>query len=102
MVKIQVVVHFTTTWCMPSVAMNPVFEELASSHPDTLFLLVDVDELTRVAKEMEVKAMPTFVMMKDGSPLDMLVGANTYQITKRISSFAQPAPAHLSTSIEFV
>lgn len=30
---------------MPSVAMNPFFEELASNYPDTLFLLVDVDEV---------------------------------------------------------
>ena len=25
--------------------MNPIFEELASSYPDVLFLVVDVDEL---------------------------------------------------------
>lgn len=30
---------------MPSVAMNPFFEELASSYPDALFLTVDVDEV---------------------------------------------------------
>lgn len=30
---------------MPSVAMTPVFEELASSYPDVLFLTVDVDEV---------------------------------------------------------
>ena len=29
---------------MPSVAMNPIFEELASAYPDALFLTVDVDE----------------------------------------------------------
>ncbi|KAK4858097.1 hypothetical protein QYF36_011026 [Acer negundo] len=29
---------------MPSVAMNPVFEELASSYSDVLFLTVDVDD----------------------------------------------------------
>lgn len=30
---------------MPSVAMTPVFEELASSYPEVLFLTVDVDEV---------------------------------------------------------
>lgn len=30
---------------MPSVAMNPFFEELASSYSDVLFLAVDVDEV---------------------------------------------------------
>ncbi|XP_031399181.1 thioredoxin-like protein CXXS1 isoform X2 [Punica granatum] len=40
-----VVVHFSASWCMPSVAMNPIFEELASSYPDVLFLTVDVDDV---------------------------------------------------------
>ncbi|KAI9186128.1 hypothetical protein LWI28_014032 [Acer negundo] len=40
-----VVVHFTAAWCMPSVAMNPLFEELALSYKDIHFLLVDVDEV---------------------------------------------------------
>lgn len=30
---------------MPSVAMNPYVEELASNYPNVLFLTVDVDEL---------------------------------------------------------
>ena len=30
---------------MPSVAMNPFFEELAFNYPDALFLTVDVDEV---------------------------------------------------------
>ncbi|XP_052312896.1 thioredoxin-like protein CXXS1 [Populus trichocarpa] len=38
-----IAVHFTASWCMPSVAMNPIFEDLASAHPDILFLTVDVD-----------------------------------------------------------
>lgn len=41
---LQIVVHFSASWCMPSVAMNPVFEELASSFQEVLFLMVDVDD----------------------------------------------------------
>lgn len=37
--------HFTAAWCMPSVAMNPFLEELASSYPDVRFLTLDVDEV---------------------------------------------------------
>ena len=37
--------HFTASWCMPSVAMDSVFEELASTYNEVLFLVVDVDEL---------------------------------------------------------
>ncbi|GAB4846212.1 Thioredoxin-like protein cxxs1 [Ancistrocladus abbreviatus] len=87
-----IVVHFSAAWCMPSVAMNSLFEELALSYQDILFLLVDVDELKKIARKMEVKAMPTFFMMKNGALVDKLVGANPGEIRKRINGFVQPIP----------
>ncbi|XAR67488.1 Monodehydroascorbate reductase (NADH) [Bertholletia excelsa] len=84
-----VAVHFTASWCMPSVAMNPLFEGLALSYQDVLFLLVDVDEVKEVASKMEIKAMPTFVLMREGEQVDKLVGANPDEIRKRIHGFAR-------------
>ncbi|GER56570.1 thioredoxin [Striga asiatica] len=80
-----VVVHFTASWCMPSVAMGPVFQELASAHQNIMFLVVDVDEIKEVATKMEVKAMPTFVLMKNGAVVDKVVGANPDEIKKRVA-----------------
>ncbi|KAG6754719.1 hypothetical protein POTOM_040513 [Populus tomentosa] len=124
-----IAVHFTASWCMPSVAMNPVFEDLASSHPDILFLTVDVDSvkirlqifgdlipsheagnehrvvssgnfiLMEAAAKMEVKAMPTFVLMKDSAQVDKIVGANPEEIRKRIDSFVQSIPANIAQSL---
>lgn len=85
-----IVVHFTASWCMPSVVMNSVFEELASAFPDVLFLTVDVDDVKDVATKMGVKAMPTFVLMKDGAEADRMVGANPEEIRKRIDGFVLP------------
>jgi len=42
---LQVMVHFSAYWCVPSIAMDPFFEELASTYQDVLFLKVDVDEV---------------------------------------------------------
>lgn len=84
-----VVVHFTAAWCIPSVAMNQFFEELASNYPDALFLTVDVDEVKAVAVKMEVKAMPTFLLMREGAQVDRLVGANPDEIRKRIDALVQ-------------
>ncbi|KAL2342000.1 hypothetical protein Fmac_009940 [Flemingia macrophylla] len=84
-----VVVHFTASWCMPSVVMNPVFEELAISYPDVLFLTVDVDEVKDVATRMDVKAMPTFLLLKDRVTVDKVVGANPEEIKKRIDKLAE-------------
>ncbi|KAG9454240.1 hypothetical protein H6P81_007144 [Aristolochia fimbriata] len=82
-----VVIHFTASWCVPSVAMNPYFEELALNYQDVLFLLVDVDDLKAVASRMEVKAMPTFLLLMAGVGEDRLVGANPDEIRKRIDAF---------------
>ncbi|KGN64577.1 thioredoxin-like protein CXXS1 [Cucumis sativus] len=84
-----IVVHFTASWCMPSVAMNPFFEELALTYPDVLFLTVDVDEVKEVAAKLEIKAMPTFLVMKNGNLIDKLVGANPEEIRKRIGAYTE-------------
>ena len=46
-------VHFTASWCIPSVAMAAFFKELALNYQDMLFLVVDVDE---VKVNMKLKA----------------------------------------------
>ncbi|CAN1160692.1 Thioredoxin-like protein CXXS1 [Linum perenne] len=94
-----VIAHFTASWCMPSVAMIPLFEELSLAHMDAVFLSVDVDDVKDVAAKLEVKAMPTFVLMKDGAQADKVVGANPDEIRKRIDSFitsssSSPAQVH--------
>ncbi len=87
-----IVAHFTASWCIPSVAMNPFIEELASTYQDIMFILVDVDDVQEVASKYEVKAMPTFLLMKEGTQVDKLVGANPDEIKKRIESLIQSNP----------
>ncbi|XP_010267810.1 PREDICTED: thioredoxin-like protein CXXS1 [Nelumbo nucifera] len=84
-----IVVHFTAAWCFPSVAMNPFFEEVAMVYQDALFLLVDVDEVKEVASKLDIKAMPTFLLMREGARVDKLVGANPGEIRRKIDAFVQ-------------
>lgn len=42
-----------------------------------------------VASQMEIKAMPTFLLMKEGTTVDKLVGANPDEMRKRISDFVK-------------
>ncbi|KAE8714929.1 Thioredoxin-like protein CXXS1 [Hibiscus syriacus] len=85
-----IVVHFTASWCMPSVAMNPFFEELASTFQHVLFLTVDVDDVKEVAKKMEIKAMPTFLLMREGTVVDKFVGANPEEMKKGLMGLCNP------------
>ncbi|KAK1368449.1 thioredoxin-like protein CXXS1 [Heracleum sosnowskyi] len=80
-----IVVHFTAAWCMVSVLMNTYLEEYASTYPDILFLRVDVDDVKEVARKYEIKAMPTFMMIKGGVEKKM-VGANPDEVKKEIEA----------------
>ncbi|XP_027356460.1 thioredoxin-like protein CXXS1 [Abrus precatorius] len=82
-----VLVHFSAYWCMPSIAMNPFLEELASTYQSILFLNVDVDEVKEVASKLEIKAIPTFLLMNGGDPVNKTVGANPDEIKKRINYY---------------
>ncbi|KAJ1393152.1 Thioredoxin-like superfamily [Sesbania bispinosa] len=82
-----VVVHFSAFWCVPSIVMNPFFQELASTYQDVLFLSLDVDEVKEIASKLEIKAMPTFLLLSGGNPVEKIVGANPDEIRKRIDHF---------------
>ncbi|XP_071694339.1 thioredoxin-like protein CXXS1 [Rutidosis leptorrhynchoides] len=93
---IPVIMYFTAAWCKPAMTMKPVFEEQAMIHKDTLFLSVDVDDVKGVMKKMQIKAMPTFIMIKldnkqKGKVMDKVVGANPNEVKKRIAAFIHSA-----------
>nr|XP_054751831.1 thioredoxin-like protein 1 [Lytechinus pictus] len=79
-----VVVDFNASWCGPCRTIAPVFAQLAGSHPNALFLKVDVDACTETAQRYSVTAMPTFIFLKGGVQIDMLKGADPAALTAKV------------------
>ena len=52
--------------------MNRFSDEFPGAH----FVKVDVDEVPDVAQELGIRAMPTFIIFKDGEKAAEIVGAN--------------------------
>ncbi len=62
-----VLVDFTATWCGPCKILAPSLHELETEMSGKFVLLkVDVDRDKPVATEMNIAAMPTLVLYKDG------------------------------------
>ena len=49
---------------------------MSNAFPDARFYKIDVDEVPDVAQELGVRAMPTFMIFKDGEKIGEIVGAN--------------------------
>lgn len=73
-------IDFTATWCPPCRLIAPVFADMAKKFLNVVFFKIDVDELQSVAREFKIEAMPSFVFMKEGEVVDLVVGAMKEEI----------------------
>lgn len=60
-----VLVDFYADWCGPCQMLSPVIEELDEEMEITV-LKIDVDELSDIAREYRVMAIPTLLLFRDG------------------------------------
>ena len=51
-------------------------DRYSDTYTDARFYKLDVDEVPEVAQELSVRAMPTFMLFKDGEKVGEVVGAN--------------------------
>ena len=73
--KGTVMVDFYATWCGPCKMTGPIIEELATEKNDVKFVKVDVDQNQELSSQYNVFSIPTFIVFKDGQPVNQFVGA---------------------------
>lgn len=73
--KGKVFVDFYAEWCGPCKVTGPIITELSEEMKDMRFVKVNVDENPELAQNYSVFSIPTFVIFKDGTPVNQFVGA---------------------------
>jgi thioredoxin 1 len=68
-------VEFSAPWCAPCRRTDPIVEELATKVAGARFGKVDCDQSPATAAANGVLSMPTFMLFRDGSKVDQIVGA---------------------------
>lgn len=72
-----VLVDFHAPWCAPCKTMAPALEAFAKANPDVLVVKVDVDESFDTATAVQVRAVPTLLVLRDGQTVARASGAQT-------------------------
>ncbi|CAK7274401.1 hypothetical protein SEPCBS57363_006144 [Sporothrix epigloea] len=95
-----VVTDFYADWCGPCKMIAPTFEALANkfAKPNRIaFAKVDVDSHRDIAQQYGVRAMPTFVILRNGSVHETLQGANPPALTAAVEKAVKLATGGGST-----
>ncbi|GHC00490.1 thioredoxin [Cerasicoccus arenae] len=75
-----VVIDFFSPWCMPCKAMEPVLDEIAAERADQVKIVkVDASAEPDLAAKFGIRGAPTFVALRNGEKVDMLIGAKPKQ-----------------------
>ncbi|HTZ41780.1 MAG TPA: thioredoxin, partial [Candidatus Omnitrophota bacterium] len=74
--KGNVLVDFFAEWCMPCLMMTPVIDELSEKFNGKIrFGKVNVDDNSKIAQKFHVTSIPTFILFKDGNPVEHITGS---------------------------
>jgi thioredoxin 2 len=75
---LPVVVDLWATWCAPCRTVSPALEKVATDLAGTIKLVkVDIDAAPAISRRFTVQAVPTLMIMQNGSVLSRRTGATS-------------------------
>jgi thioredoxin 1 len=74
----KTVKYFSATWCGPCQTFKPIMNEIANEGHSVQF--IDIDQQEDLARQYNVRSVPTVVIEQNGSEVNRLIGATTKQV----------------------
>ena len=74
----KTVKYFTATWCGPCQRFKPIMQEVANEGHSVQF--IDIDSQGDLARQYNVRSVPTVVIEQNGSEVNRLIGASTKEL----------------------
>ncbi|KAG9241196.1 PITH domain-containing protein [Calycina marina] len=87
-----VVTNFHADWCGPCKAIAPLYEQFSDklSRPKQItFVKVNIDLQQEIAQKYNVTSVPTFMIFKQGTKVDVVTGANVPVLERMLTKLAQ-------------
>ena len=84
-----IALYFHTPWASPCIQMNKVISTLADSaqYSNVSFLSINADNFPEISDLFDITAVPYFVIIKDGTILKELTGADPKEFINAIDQF---------------
>lgn len=72
------VLYFTADWCVPCKRVKPIVEEI---NKDSIikFKIINIDNEKELAKSLDLRSVPTFILFEDEKEIGRITGAKTKQ-----------------------
>ena len=73
--KFNGLLYFSAPWCAPCKIMSPIVDELSNELENVKVAKVNVDEAPEISGKLNIRSIPTFIVMKDGEIVDRKTGS---------------------------